>query len=125
MTASPFIYMACSLTLQPVTTRRADAEQVPTGLSRTERIRRLLKAAARPMTAEEITWDMDAEFPNFGVHLVWLLLKYDISKGRVTLDNGRYAWSHEYDSAEAEAIRAALKLLKGQGYIVKAPRATA
>lgn len=101
------------------------SEKPAMGLSRTERIRQLLKSANRPVTAEEIAWDMEDEFPNFGVHLVWLLLKYDISKGRILLEKGRYSWSHTYDTAEASAIREAVKLLKHHGYSVKAPKVVA
>jgi hypothetical protein len=74
------------------------------------------------MTAAEIAWDMDSDFPNFGSHLVWLLLKHDIAKGRVALADGRYSWVHAYDTAEAALIRKALKLLKKHGYQVKEPR---
>ena len=100
------------------------AEPVPKGMNRTETIRCLLKSAHRPVTAAEIAFDME-EFPNFGSHLVWLLLKYDIQKGRVTLDRGRYSWNHEYDTAEATAIREAVKLLAKHGYTVKAPKVAA
>jgi hypothetical protein len=119
---STFTHMAAVLT---TTTSPAwsMAALPPKGLSRTERIRRLLKAASRPVNAEEIAWDMDVEFPDFGVHLVWLLLKYDIQKGRVILDAGRYSWNHAYDTAEAQAIRAAVKLLRAHGYTVKEPKA--
>lgn len=90
------------------------------GLSRTETIRRHLKASGCAMTSEEIAFDLDDALPNFGHHLVWLLLKHDVKKGRIIFD-GRYSWSQEYDTAEAFAIRAALKLLKANGYKVTAP----
>lgn len=101
----------------------SEGQAKPKGLNRTETIRQLLKTANRPVTAAEIAFDMGDEFPNFGSHLVWLLLKYDISKGRVTLDKdrGTYRWNHEYDTATAEAIRQAEKLLKRHGYKVRAP----
>ena len=121
-TMNPFQQMATVLSVS-----RSPAwdctDPVAKGLNRTERIRRLLKAASRPVTAEEIAWDMDTEFPNFGVHLVWLLLKYDVAKGRVLLDKGRYTWSLAYDSAEAAAIRSAVMLLTKNGYAVKEPEA--
>lgn len=116
---NPFTQMATVLTASSVPAWNV-ADIPEKGLSRTETIRRLLKAANRPVTAAEITFDV--EFPNFGSHLVWLLLKHDISKGRVIFKDGRYSWSHEYDSAQATAIRDAIKLLKSNGYQVKPPK---
>lgn len=122
MTSSPFIHMACSLTLQPVRTWKAEVDAIEPGLNRTERIRRLLKATGAALTDAEIAWDMADHFPNFGAHLVWLLLKHDISKGRVRqIRPGLYRWNDEYDTAEAAAVRDAIKLLKTHGYRVKAP----
>jgi hypothetical protein len=117
-----FAQMANVLSAVHVQVRIA-AESIPTGLNRTERIRRLLKASSRPMTANEIAWDMDAHFPNFGSHLVWLLLKYEMEKGRIIFDKARatYSWNHNYETAEAAAIRSAEKLLRKQGYTEKAP----
>ena len=97
-------------------------EPVPVGLTRTERIRRLLKGALRPVSAEEIAWDMGDHFPNFGTHLVWLLLKHDISRGRVLLVDKRYRWNHDYDSAQAIALRDAMALLRRHHYQVTAPQ---
>lgn len=87
--------------------------------SRTETIRELLRSATRPVTAPEIAFDVD--LPSFNTNLVWLLLKHDISKGRVILQNGRYSWNHEYDSAQATAIRNAVQLLKRHGFDVEGP----
>ena len=115
---NPFELMATTLAAKAYTGAPAH-DPIPPGLCRTERIRRLLKATARPMTAEEIAWDMEEEFPNFGVHLVWLLLKYDIQKGRVLLERGRYSWSVEWDTIEAQQIRSAIKLLRHAGYSVR------
>jgi hypothetical protein len=88
--------------------------------SRTEIIRQFLRSASRPMTAQEVVWAV--EFPDFGVDSVWLLMKYDIKKGRVILKNGRYSWSHSYETAEAAAIRDAKKLLERHGYVVQDPK---
>jgi hypothetical protein len=119
---SPFVYMACNLTLQPVHVLSAiQANDIEPGLTRTERIRRLLKQYPRAVTAAEIAYDMGDHFPDFGQHLVWLLLKYEIQKGRVLFADGKYAWSHEYDTAEAAAIRAAVALLTKHGYDIEAP----
>ena len=125
MTPSPFTHMAQALTALHIDATQPawSADAVPAkDLSRTERIRQLLKAAQRPVTAAEITWDMADHFPNFGSHLVWLLLKYDMQKGRVILEDGKYRWSEEYDTDEATAIRAAIKLLKANGYRVTQPK---
>ena len=119
---TPFTQMAATLTAKTISAWNIDTNERPRGLSRTETIRRLLKSASRPVTAAEIAFDMD-EFPNFGSHLVWLLLKYDISKGRVLLQDGKYRWSHAYDTAEATAIRDAVKLLRQHGYKVREPKA--
>jgi hypothetical protein len=118
--------MACTLTLRPVSQwdRLASGESLdlPTDLSRVERIRQLLKGEGRAMTDAEIAFDMADHFPNFNTNLVWLLLKHDISKGRVRMiRHGLYRWNEEYESAEATAIRAAVKLLTTHGYTVKAP----
>ena len=117
---NPFQQMASALTASSMAAWPIDAE-VEKGLTRTERIRRLLKSASRPVTAAEIAFDMGDEFPNFGSHLVWLLLKYDLQKGRVVLHDGKYSWNHDYDTAEAAEIRAAVLLLKKHGFKVKEP----
>jgi hypothetical protein len=124
MSTSPFVHMAISLTMQPVVmpSWHAESAAIEPGIGRTERIRRLLKSTGAAMTDAEIAWDMADHFPNFGTHLVWLLLKHDISKGRVRMiRHGLYRWCEEYESAEATAIRAAVKLLTKNGYTVKAP----
>ena len=123
MTSSPFVHMACSLTLKTPADWKPAMEALPKDLSRTERIRQLLKCAGRPLTAAEIAWDLNDHFPNFGSHLVWLLLKYDMQKGRVLFTDNKYRWNHDYDTAEAAAIRAAVALLRKNGYKVKAPTA--
>ena len=115
-----FVQMASVLSAAHVPAWSSE-EPKPKGMNRTETIRCLLKSSSRPVTAAEIAFDME-DFPNFGSHLVWLLLKYDIQKGRVTLDRGRYSWNHAYDTAEAAAIRDAVKLLKAHGYRVKEPQ---
>lgn len=117
---NPFTQMAATLARAHTPAWVSQVAPEP-GMSRTERIRRLLKASSRPVTAAEICFDMAEHFPNFGSHLVWLLLKYDISKGRVTLDNGKYRWNKEYETAQAQAIRAAIKLLEQHGYEVTQP----
>ena len=117
---TPFTQMAATLTAKTISAWNIDTDERPRGLSRTETIRRLLKSATRPVTAAEIAFDMD-EFPNFGSHLVWLLLKYDISKGRVTLADGLYAYRHDFDTDAEAAVRDAVKLLKAHGYKLKAP----
>ena len=117
---NPFTNMAAVLTAHTAAPWN-ESEPPAKGLNRTDRIRCLLKTSCRPVTAAEIAFDMGDEFPNFGSHLVWLLMKYDISKGRVILDAGRYSWNHDYDTAEAKEVRAAVKLLKKKGYLVTAP----
>ena len=88
----------------------------PKSKSRVGGIRDLLKSTARPMSAAEIAFDVD--LPIHTQNLVWLLLKYDIQKGRVLFSGGMYTWNAEFDSAEEAAIRAAIKLLKKSGYTV-------
>lgn len=88
----------------------------PKSKSRTGSIRDLLKSTARPMSAAEIAFDVD--LPSHTQNLVWLLLKHDIKMGRVLLQGGLYVWNFEHESAEATAIRAAIKLLKKHGYAV-------
>ena len=90
----------------------------PKSESRTGSIRELLKSTGRPMSAAEIAFDLDPDIPSFNSGLVWLLLKHDIKMGRVLLVEGMYAWNFEHESAESTAIRAAIKLLKKNGYTV-------
>jgi hypothetical protein len=87
------------------------------GITRTDSIRELLRDATRSLTAAEISFDLD--LPSSCT--VWLLMKYDMQKGRVLLADGHYRWNYEYDSQEAEELRDAVKLLKKHGYTVKAP----
>ena len=123
MTTSPFVHMACALTLHHPRSWPAESAAIEPGLSRTERIRRLLKSTGAAMTDAEIAWDMADHFPNFGAHLVWLLLKYDIAKGRVRqIRPGLYRWNEDYDTAQATALREATALLKKHGYQVKPPK---
>jgi hypothetical protein len=110
--------MAYALTLNAPKDWKAVQDEIPAGLSRTDRVRRLLKCAGRPLTAAEIAWDLEDHFPNFGSHLVWLLLKHDMQKGRVIFEEHKYRWNHEYDTAEAAQIRAAASLLRKNGYQV-------
>ena len=122
MTTSPFVHMACALTLHHPRSWPAESAAIEPGISRTERIRRLLKSTGAEMTEAEIAWDMADHFPNFGTHLVWLLLKYDIAKGRVKqIQAGVYRWNAEYETAEAQALREATALLKKHGYRVTPP----
>lgn len=117
---NPFTQMASSLTAKKIQPWiKSDAPSCKR-LSRTGTIRELLKSANRPVTAAEIAFDVD--LPHFNTNLVWLLLKHDISKGRVIFQEGRYLWNHEYDSAEAAAIRDAMQLLRRNGYQVKEPK---
>ena len=89
--------------------------------SRTANIRALLKASSKPMTAFEIAYDVD--LPSFTSNLVWLLLKHDVRLGRVVLDDNKFSYNHEWDSALAASLRDAEKLLKRHGYKVNAPKA--
>lgn len=113
---NPFTQMAS--VLSAVNLPAWNTEAIPDGLNRTDRIRQLLKEASRPVTANEIAWDMADHFPNFGSHLVWLLMKYDMQKGRVILEDGKYRWNVDYDTAEAKSIRDAVQLLRKHGYRV-------
>lgn len=123
MTTSPFVHMACALTLHHPRSWPAESAAIEPGISRTERIRRLLKSTGAAMTDAEIAWDMADHFPNFGAHLVWLLLKYDIAKGRVRqIRPGLYRWNDDYDTAQAAAIREAIKPLRAAGYKIKEPK---
>lgn len=118
-TPNPFRQITRSLCARALPDWTASEPQAKP-LSRTETIRRHLRETGRAMTSEEIAFDLDEALPNFGSHLVWLLLKHDVKKGRIVFD-GRYSWSTDYDTAEAAAIRAAVKLLKAHGYGVTEP----
>lgn len=117
---STFNHMATALMRKSIAPW-SEADIPEKGLSRTERIRRLLRAAHRPVSAAEIAFDMEDHFPNFGSGLVWLLMKYDISKGRVIFARNLYSWNHDYETAQATAIREAEKLLRSHGYKVVKP----
>ena len=120
---NPFTQMATTLIATPAPAWLASDTAEITGSNRTEHIRHLLRSARRPVSAAEIAFDMEEHFQDFGPSRVWLLLKYDMQKGRVILEDGKYRWNHEYDTAEAAAIRDAVKLLKHHGYKVKGPAA--
>jgi hypothetical protein len=113
---NPFEQMSKALMgrkLEQAFSQRAPESRPP---SRVGAIRELLKREAREMGAAEIAFDVD--LPSFNQNLVWLLLKYDIAQGRVLLKDGMYSWNAEFESAEQAAIRAAIKLLKKNGYTV-------
>ena len=114
---NPFAQMAETLAAKPTWPAAPAAHKHrAAGTTRTDSIRDLLREADRPMTAAEIAFDLD--LPSSCT--VWLLMKYDMQKGRVFLIDGTYRWNHKYDQAEALEISAAVKLLKRNGYQVKA-----
>jgi hypothetical protein len=113
---NPFEQMSKTLAHRQPVTLVWQSGLAPKSQSRVGTIRDLLKSEARPMSAAEIAYDVD--LPSFNQNLVWLLLKYDIQKGRVLFSGGMYAWNAEFDTAEAGAIRKAIKLLKKSGYTV-------
>jgi hypothetical protein len=113
---NPFEQMSKSLSSRQANKSPAQPGARSKPQSRVGTIRDLLKSEARPMTAAEIAYDVD--LPSFDQNLVWLLLKYDIAKGRVLFSGGTFAWNAEFDLAESVAIRAAIKLLKKNGYTV-------
>ena len=115
MTASPFTYMASALTRAAFPAAPPVRQLRQAGTTRTESIRQLLRETTRPLTAAEIAFDLD--LPSSCT--VWLLMKYDMQKGRVLLSDGSYRWNHEYDHQEAEELREAVKLLKKHGYRVE------
>ena len=117
---NPFAQMATTLIAATVPAWVPQDVLAITASNRTERIRQLLRSANRPVSAAEIAFDMEEHFQDFGPSRVWLLMKYDMQKGRVILEDGKYSWNHEYDTAEAAAIRDAVKLLKSHGYTVRA-----
>lgn len=116
---SPFAQMAATLAKKSAwPTSQEIRQERPKAGTRTDSIRALLREAGRPMTAAEIAFDLD--LPSSCT--VWLLMKNDMQKGRVTLLAGLYEWNHDYDTTEAQAIRDAVKLLKRNGYQVKPPK---
>ncbi len=115
---NPFTHMAATLARQPAwPTAPAVRKARDDGITRTESIRILLRDAIRPLSAAEIAFDLD--LPSSCT--VWLLMKYDMQKGRVILAEGTYRWNHDYDDAQAIDIREAVKLLRAHGFVVKAP----
>lgn len=123
---NPFHQITVTLTSSNPWSMAKPAQDEPAAekpsVSRVELIRRLLKKSGTAMTDAEIAWDMADHFPNFGAHLVWLLLKHDIAKGRVLMiRHGMYRWNDEYENATQTAIRSAIKLLKQHGYEVRKP----
>jgi hypothetical protein len=115
---NPFAQMANTLAKQSSFPTAPPIRQNRAGTTRTESIRELLREATRPLSAAEIAFDLD--LPSSCT--VWLLMKYDMQKGRVLLADGLYRWCHEYDTLEAEELRDAVKLLKRHGYEVKGPQ---
>ena len=113
---NPFEQMSQTLARRQPTKSVWQPGLQPKSQTRVGAIRDLLKSQARPMSAAEIAYDVD--LPSFNQNLVWLLLKYDIQQGRVLFSGGRYAWNAEHETAEAGAIRKAIKLLKKSGYTI-------
>ena len=115
---STFTQMANVLARQPAfPAAPAVRKRSQAGTTRTDSIRELLRKAARPLSAAEIAFDLD--LPSSCT--VWLLMKYDMQKGRVLLADGRYTWNHDYDTLEAQELRDAVKLLVHHGYKVVQP----
>ena len=114
---NPFQQMAGVLCRAAFPTAPA-VRQKCAGTTRTDSIRVLLREATRALSAAEIAFDLD--LPSSCT--VWLLMKYDMQKGRVLLADGHYRWNHEYDRQEAEELRTAVKLLERAGYFIKAPK---
>ena len=113
---NPFEQMSKALARNQRVQTTWQAGEAPKSKTRVGGIRDLLRSTARPMSAAEIAFDID--LPSHTQNLVWLLLKHDIKMGRVLLQGSLYAWNFEHESAEATAIRAAIKLLKKHGYAV-------
>lgn len=115
---NPFIQMATALAKQAsFPTAPAIRKHRSSEPTRTDCIRNLLRESTRPLIAAEIAFDLD--LPSSCT--VWLLMKYDMQKGRVLLSDGFYTWNHEYDTQEAAELRDAVKLLRKHGYKVKEP----
>lgn len=115
---NPFTQMATVLASQPAfPTATPVRKSRAGGVTRTDSIRDLLRESSRPLSAAEIAYDLD--LPSSCT--VWLLMKYDMQKGRVLLADGRYTWNHDYDTMEAQELRDAVKLLRRYGYTVNGP----
>ena len=114
---NPFTQMAGVLARPGFSVAPSVRKHRAAGTTRTDMIRDLLREAPRKLSAAEIAFDLD--LPSSCT--VWLLMKYDMQKGRVLLADGFYRWNHEYDSQEAEEVRDAVKLLKKHGYKVVKP----
>jgi hypothetical protein len=115
---NPFAPMAASL-LRTVSTA-TQAAPLDENENRTERIRKVLREAGRPMSSIEIV--VKAGFPrgtNSG--LVGALLKWDIRQRRVVYDADHYYWNDEEAAREAAELRHAAQLLRRHGFTVSEP----
>jgi len=65
----------------------------------------VITALVLPAYGHDVTWSQNLQIT-----------------GIFSLEDGKYRWSEEYDTDEATAIRAAIKLLKANGYRVTQPK---
>lgn len=116
---SPFTFMAATLgrlghagPAFPCAPRRE-----PARISRTERIRELLRQRG-PLSSAAIATELDLSTQG----LVGALLKADLHAGRAFHQGGLYHWDHAFDEQLQREIAEAIHLLKKNGYSVERTR---
>jgi hypothetical protein len=95
------------------TLAREDEEDEP--ISKVERMRRALREGKTSMTAADLAKAGELK----STPLVYALLRPDVDRGRVVLLDGRYAWNEHYDVKLETDVRAAIVLLRSNGYRVE------
>lgn len=105
--------------LAPRTRRVTPSAPESTPTSKAGAVRALLRKHG-PMTAAQILLDDSIDIRDAG--LLWALMKWDMSTGRVILRDGTYSLNADYDERLQAEISAAVKLLKGKGFKVEAPK---
>lgn len=117
---NPFGYMASTLTNQAVLQLVATRTPAPTGLSRTDAMRELLRQGRQRA-------DALGRAGGVASALVMPLLKNDLASGRVrrTKVDGRnvYELAADFDPDLQHRLREAERLLRRHGYDVTAPGA--
>lgn len=105
--------------MAPRTRRVAHSAREEKPTSKAGTVRALLRTHG-PMTSAAILLDDSIDIRDAG--LLWALMKWDMSTGRVILRDGTYSLNADYDERLQAEISAAVKLLKGKGFKVEGPK---
>lgn len=115
---SPIAQMASVLARPAFPAYRRHTHEEARPLSRSERIRELLRERG-PLDSHDICENVDFDLEP---KTVSALLKADLLTGRVLRRDGRYEWNAEYSAKLGRQLSEAVKLLRRHGYLVQKQR---